>query len=180
MRADLRRERTREPGIEDVGLAGEAARLVALGLVWLVLRIVWTRSNIWLININGVSLLTVLMMCTFINLGSVIAQFNVQHCKEVNGRGPALDLKYLGEIGTASLPALHWFQQHTSQYNYKMSKTLKLERNLQNTLRHELKGWRTWTFRGYRLSRNSGTGEKLKASTGSSGWMMAPDKNELR
>ena len=55
--------------------------LVALGLVLLVLRILWTRSNIWLINLNGVTLLTVLMMCTFISLGSVIAQFNVEHCK---------------------------------------------------------------------------------------------------
>ena len=79
--------------------------LVALGLVWLILRIAWTRSNIWLINLNGVTLLTVLMMCAFINLGSVIAKFNVEHCKEVKGKGPALDLKYLGEIGTASLPA---------------------------------------------------------------------------
>ena len=154
--------------------------LVALGLVWLVLRIVWTRSNIWLININGITLLTVLMICTFINLGSVIAQFNVEHCKEVNGRGPALDLKYLQEIGTASLPALNWFHQHGRQYNYKMSKVLKLERNLQNTLKHELRAWRTWTFRSYRLSRNSGSGGKLRASVDSSGWMLATDKNELR
>jgi Domain of unknown function (DUF4153) len=154
--------------------------LVALGLVWLVLRIVWTRSNIWLINLNGVTLLTVLMMCAFINLGSVIAQFNAEHCKEVRGKGPALDLEYLGEIGTASLPALHWFQQHGTRYNYKMSKALNLERNLRNTLSHELNAWRTWTFRRYRLSRNSGAGGKMKASTGSSSWMIAPNKNELR
>jgi len=80
--------------------------LVALGLIWLILRIVWTRSNIWLLNINGTTLLMVLISCTFINIGSVIAQFNVEHCREVNRRGPALDLKYLEEIGTASLPAL--------------------------------------------------------------------------
>jgi len=154
--------------------------LVALGLVLLVLRIAWTRSNIWLINLNGVTLLTVLMMCAFINLGSVIAQFNVEHCREVNSKGPALDLKYLGEIGTASLPALHWFQQHGNQYNYKMSQAIKLERNLRNTLSHELKKWRTWTFRSYRLSRNAGAGSKLSVSAGSSNWMIAPDKNELR
>jgi hypothetical protein len=154
--------------------------LVALGLVWLVLRIAWTRSNIWLINLNGVTLLTVLMMCSFINLGSVIAQFNVEHCKEVNGKGPALDLKYLREIGTASLPALNWFLQHGSQYNYKISKIIKLERNLRNILSHELKEWRTWTFRSYRLSRNPGTGGRLGASVDSSGWMIVQDKNELR
>ena len=154
--------------------------LVALGLVWLVLRIVWTRSNIWLINVNGVTLLTVLMMCAFINLGSLIAQFNVTHCKEVNGRGPALDLKYLGEIGTASLPALRWFQQQGNQYNYKISKAVSLEGNLRNTLKRELREWRTWTFRSYRLSRNSGAGGKLKASMDSPNWTIAPDKNELR
>lgn len=154
--------------------------LVALGLVLLVLRIVWTRSNIWLINLNGITLLTVLILCAFINLGSVIAQFNVEHCKEVNGKGPALDLKYLGEIGTASLPALHWFQQHGNQYNYKMSRVIKLERDLRSALSHELKRWRTWTFRSYRLSQNISAGSALRASVGSPGWMIAPDKNELR
>jgi len=154
--------------------------LVALGLVLLVLRIVWTRSNIWLVNLNGITLLTVLMMCAFINLGSVIAQFNVAHCKEVNGKGPALDLKYLREIGTASLPALLWFQQHGNRYNYKISEAIKLETNLRQTLRHELKGWRTWTFRNYRLSKITDTNSKLRASVGSSGWTVAPDKNELR
>jgi len=154
--------------------------LVALGLAWLILRIVWTRSNIWLFNINGVTLLMVLMMCTFINIGGVIAQFNVQHCKEVNGRGLALDLKYLEEIGTASLPALNWFQQQGSPYNYKMSRVIKLEKTLRNTLRQEVRDWRTWTFRSFRLSRNSGAGGNLKASSHSSRWMIAPDKNELR
>jgi hypothetical protein len=154
--------------------------LVALGLILLILRIVWTRSNIWLINLNGITLLTVLIMCAFINLGGVIAQFNVAHCKEVNSKGPALDLKYLREIGTASLPALHWFQQHGNRYSYKISEAIKLETNLRQLLRHELKRWRTWTFRNYRLSRNTGTNSKLNASVGSPGWMIAPNKNELR
>ncbi|HKI48874.1 MAG TPA: DUF4173 domain-containing protein [Desulfobacteria bacterium] len=154
--------------------------LVALGLVSLILRIVWTRSNIWLINLNGLTLLTVLMLCAFINLGSVIAQFNVEHCREVNGKGPTLDLKYLEEIGTAALPALNWFHQHGNQYNYKMAKILKLERNLRNTLNHELKKWRTWTFRSYRLSRKASADSTSRVFAGSLEWMIVPDKNELR
>ena len=151
--------------------------LVALGLIWLVLRIVWTRSNIWLINVNGITLLTVLILCTFINLGSLIAQFNVEHCKEIKGKGPVLDLKYLREIGTASLPALNWFQQHGRRYNQKMLRAGKLERNLRNTLSKELKEWRTWTFRRYRLSHYSGTSSKFSVS---SGRMIAPAKNQQR
>jgi hypothetical protein len=154
--------------------------LVALGLVLLVLRIVWTRSNNWLINLNGITLLTVLMICAFINLGSVIAQFNVEHCKEVNGKGPVLDLKYLREIGPASLPALLWFQQHGNRYNYKISEALKLETKLRDTLRHELKRWRTWTFRSYRLSQKTSARVNLKASANSPGWIKTPAKNELR
>ena len=154
--------------------------LVALGLVWLVLRIVWTRSNIWLLNINGATLLMVLMTCAFINLGSVIAQFNVQHCKEVKGKGPALDLKYLKEIGTASLPALVWFQKQGNPYDYKISYARRLEKGLRNTLNRRIGEWRTWTFRKYRLSRNLSPGGKLNASTDNSRWTIAPDKNELR
>lgn len=148
--------------------------LVALGLVLLVLRILWTRTNTWLLNLNGITLLTVLMVCTFINFGSVIAQFNVKHCTEANGKGPALDLKYLEEIGVASLPALRWFQQHGNPYNYKMSKIVKLEGHLQSILKRELREWRTWTFRNYRLSRNSGTGGNFNTSTDSSGWIIIP------
>ena len=153
--------------------------LVALGLVLLVLRILWTRSNIWLINLNGITLLTVLLMCSFINLGSVVAQFNVGHCKEVSGKGPALDLKYLREIGPASLPALNWFQQHGRRYNYKMSQVLKLETNLQDALSQKLERWRAWTFRRYRLSQNTSVSGNVKLSGDSTGWVMTPAKNEL-
>jgi hypothetical protein len=153
--------------------------LVALGLVWIVLRIVWSRSNTWLINLNGITLLTVLMTCAFINMGSVIAQFNVEHCKEVRGRGPALDLLYLKEIGLASLPALHWYQQHGHQNNYTMSRVLKLDRDLQHSLGKELEDWRTWTFRKYRLSLQKNIGKNLRVSMGSSDWKIGPNKNGL-
>ncbi|MDH5763991.1 MAG: DUF4173 domain-containing protein [Nitrospinota bacterium] len=154
--------------------------LVALGLVWLVLRILWSRSNTWMINLNGFTLLAVLMICAFINLGGVIARFNVEHCKEVRGRGPALDLQYLKEIGLASLPALHWYQQHGHQNNYTMSRVLKLDRDLQHSLGQELEDWRTWTFRKYRLALQADAGKKLRTSIGSSGWRIAPNKNGFR
>ena len=152
--------------------------LVALGLIWIVLRILLSRSNTWLINMNGVSLLTVLMGCAFINFGSVIAQFNVEHSKEVTGKGQVLDLKYLREIGTASLPALRWFQQHSNQYNYKMSHALKLERKLRNVLSHELGQWRTWTFRSYRLAKNASALGEIRASLPPSVWTIVSDKSD--
>ena len=149
--------------------------LVVLGLIWLVLRIAWTRSNIWLININGITLFSVLILCTFTNLGGLIAQFNVEHCKEIRGKGPVLDLKYMREIGSASLPALNWFQQYGRRYNQKMLQVGKLERDLRNTLNKELKEWRTWTFRRYRLSRYSGTAAN---TTYPSGRMIDSFKNQ--
>ena len=61
--------------------------LVALGLFYIVWRIVRARSNAWLININAVTALLVLYPCCFLNFDGMIAGFNVRHCAEAGGGG---------------------------------------------------------------------------------------------
>jgi hypothetical protein len=86
--------------------------LVSIGLVLIVLRILMSRSNRWLINANALSLGITLYVLCFTDVGGIIAQYNVEHCAEVTGKGATLDLFYLERIGPDSLPALSWLDTH--------------------------------------------------------------------
>lgn len=85
--------------------------LVALGLVLIVWRMLRGRSAAWLINANAAAALLVLVGCTMIDLGSIAAAWNVRHAREVGGKGAALDLCYLGELGPSALTSLVALEQ---------------------------------------------------------------------
>ena len=119
--------------------------LVAIGLILIVARMVFARSNTWLINANGLALLLVLYACSATDLGSIIADYNVRHCHEVTGHGNPLDVDYLEEIGPPALPALLWLESHGRKEI--LTGTLKFH------LDNRQNNWRSWTFQGYRLSR---------------------------
>lgn len=80
--------------------------LVAVGLVLIVWRMLNGRSAAWLINTNVVAALIVFTGCTMVDLGSVAAAWNVRHAREAGGKGAALDLCYLGRLGSSSLTSL--------------------------------------------------------------------------
>ena len=69
--------------------------LVALGFLWICIRIVSKRSNTWLLRANILTLLTVLYISSFTNFDGAIAWYNVKHCKEISGQGTRIDLVYL-------------------------------------------------------------------------------------
>src|SRR6185369_3824880 len=74
--------------------------LVALGLFYIIRRIVAGRSNAWLVNINALTALIVLYPCCFVNFDGYIADFNAMHCQEAGGEGIAVDLDYMRDLGT--------------------------------------------------------------------------------
>jgi Domain of unknown function (DUF4173) len=142
--------------------------LVALGLVLILARIYFRKNNQWLINANGLSLYATLYLCCFINFGSIIAEYNVRHCREITGKGPALDTYYLEhEIGTASIPALQWFEKNASisfqplseqrsGYIFAAEKVPTLREALQEKSSNKVRNWRSWTFRDYRIAQQAG------------------------
>lgn len=80
--------------------------LVAIGLVLLCWRIWRSKSGAWLINANALAATAVLMSCSFIDLGAIAANWNVRHAREAGGRGAALDLCYLRQLGPSALVPL--------------------------------------------------------------------------
>jgi hypothetical protein len=126
--------------------------LVAVGLALIIIRIARDKSNTWLINANATVVMIVLYICSVVNIGSIIANYNVRHCYEVTGQGSRLDEVYLSEeVGTDALPALRWVAGQAPLLDSHYAPGV--ERVLLDKLYNNTSHWRSWTIREYLLSK---------------------------
>jgi hypothetical protein len=77
--------------------------LVAAGLLLICWRMLREKSASWLINMNLMLATIVLTFFCFVDAGEMAAWWNVRHAREVTGKGPAIDLCYLGQLGPSAL-----------------------------------------------------------------------------
>jgi hypothetical protein len=123
--------------------------LVAFGLLLVVTRIVLNRSNEWLIRANLIVLTATLFVCSLVNFSAVIADYNVDHSREVSGKGIQVDMNYLLHLGPQALPAIDRAIQLRGA-----DPTLVSRRNsLVEQQRNDVASWRAWGFRSWRLQR---------------------------
>lgn len=87
--------------------------LVALGLVLIAWRLIRERSTEWLINANALAAASVLSLFTVVDAAEIAAWWNVQHAREVGGKGAPLDLCYLSSLGASALLPLTGLAQRT-------------------------------------------------------------------
>ncbi len=140
--------------------------LVAAGLLLMLIQIVLKKPNSWLVTANAATLALVLYGCCFLNAPWVVASYNVDHCREVGGTGPNLDLKYLFSLGPQVLPALEpRLQQIPALRPY--VEGFRFDQDI-SALRMRPGNWRAWGFRAWRLERylsnNSYTSSYLSKS----------------
>lgn len=126
--------------------------LVAFGLVMIIARLAWQKSNLWLLNVNTVAALIVLVICSGLNIGGMIANYNVRHNYQITGKGQYLDLFYLGSLGPDALPALEWLSHQKTRVPNVVGISHH-QQNLHADLQNQLSYWRGWSFRSYRLSK---------------------------
>jgi hypothetical protein len=124
--------------------------LVAAGLLLMLIQIIMRKPNSWLVTANAATLALVLYGCCFINAPWVVASYNVEHCREVGGTGPNLDLKYLASLGPQALPAL---EAHTMEFLgiFPYSLAYRMSPDRDDFARWP--NWRAWSFRAWRLER---------------------------
>jgi Domain of unknown function (DUF4153) len=115
--------------------------LVAAGLLLMLIQIMLKKPNSWLVTANAATLALVLYGCCFLNAPWVVASYNVEHCREVGGTGPNLDLKYLFSLGPQVLPALEPYVE-----GFRSDQDI-------SALRMRPGNWRVWGFRAWRLER---------------------------
>jgi hypothetical protein len=123
--------------------------LVAVGLLLIVARIALNRSNDWLVRANLVTLTVTLYLCSLVNFDPIIADYNVSHSREANGKGVSIDMNYLFALGPQALPAI---DRAIALRNF--DPTLVSRRGcLVKQHEKQMASWRSLDFRSWRLQR---------------------------
>jgi len=127
--------------------------MVIVGLVLIVARIALNRSNAWMVSANLINLVLVLYACGFVNFTNVIASYNVEHSRELSGRGIVLDQHYLASLGPQAIPAIDEFLARIGKIDYPRLFLLDCRHMLAAEHKQAMQSnWRAWSYRGARLS----------------------------
>lgn len=124
--------------------------LVAAGLILIVARIVLGRSNAWLMTMNFGSTALALYVCCFVNFPQLIADYNVEHSRQLSGTGVVLDVPYLLSLGPQAIPALDRFF-HQQRDRYAWPAEVKQRQALATGHLDRMSDWRGWTYRSWQL-----------------------------
>jgi hypothetical protein len=125
--------------------------LVGAGLVLIVARIVLDRSNAWLVAANLVSLALTLYLLSFINFPRLIAEYNVQHSREIAGSGAGLDTCYLLDLGPQAIPAIDAYVAHLGPVRAR--ELVDARDRLAVAHRVRMTDWRAWSYDDWQLMR---------------------------
>jgi hypothetical protein len=115
----------------------------------ILIQIILRKSNAWLLSANAATLALVLYACCFINAPWLVATYNVEHCRELGGTGPNLDVPYLGVLGPQARLVL---ESHRAEVPALLSAMDRQFPDAREALSHP-ENWRGWSFRAWRLRR---------------------------
>ncbi len=127
--------------------------LVGIGLAYVIWRIVNSRNNLWLLNMNALTAAVLLYGCCFVNFDGMIADFNIRHCREGGGIGSSLDIEYFSDLGPASLAQLDAIRPRID-LQWRQDRAAKISADLHQELADEMSEWRSWTLRRSRVQRD--------------------------
>jgi hypothetical protein len=129
--------------------------LVALGFVWIIIKIAASKPNAWLWKANVLTLATVLYGCAFVNFDGLIAEYDVMHSAEYKHSdvGPWIGelLPYVADLGPEAMPALEKLRKEDKDPGHQKYLDEVLA-GMRGELKEELKDWRGWTWRRERIA----------------------------
>lgn len=131
--------------------------LIAVGLIWLIVRFVYAKTNRWLVNVNAATVAVVLYAFAFIDSGAIIADYNVRHCSHFQPESAALDRDYLHSIGPSAYPALRWYIDASGATEASDPLVHRYAQNFRIQLASSMYDWRRWTYRGHRYLKAAAT-----------------------
>lgn len=123
--------------------------LVAVGLMLICWRMLAGKSAHWLINANAMAALIVLAVVSVVDLGAVVAGWNVRHAREAGGRGVELDLGYLHTLGAPALVSLVELET-TLDDAVLRDRVAAVRQDILLNVRRRQSEWRGWTWRDQR------------------------------
>jgi hypothetical protein len=134
--------------------------LVALGLVFTVMRIVQNRDNHWLVQVNVKAAALLMLFCAFADFRPFIAEWNVDRAIEQKNPGQ-FDDTYNRSLGITALPALKRFfdvypnVQNTYGWLGKSNEVNEACKSIRADAARFQSHWQSWTLRYALLSEAS-------------------------
>ncbi|MBX7248822.1 MAG: DUF4173 domain-containing protein [Caulobacteraceae bacterium] len=123
--------------------------LIAVGLVSLLWRVLRDRGTGWLLNLNAGAGLLALVGLSVVDIGAVVAEWNLTHARDAGGRGVAVDLCYLQRLGPSALVPLARFERRGPPAAL-ARQTASVRALAYIRARDQLKDWRGWSWRAQR------------------------------
>lgn len=142
--------------------------LVAFGFATIIVRIFGRRSNRWLKNVNAGAFVVALWGWSMVDDVAIIARWNLSHAAAFAQSGVRLDESYLKSLGVRIVPALDAYMSGLEAQKAKgeadADPDIQVRWSGVNLLRdwrnrivsehlHSRRGWRDWSFSGWRLDR---------------------------
>lgn len=125
--------------------------LVAVGLVLILLRILWRRTNRWLIATNLLALTLTLYGWSAFDVDAFIAHFNVEHSREFGGEAEPLHASYLTSLGPSAIPAIDAYLAQPAGNDYDRNQMRNERNSMAVAVLDGPADWRSWTWRWQRL-----------------------------
>lgn len=125
--------------------------LVAVGLVLILLRILWRRTNRWLIATNLLALSVTLYGWAAFDVDAYIARFNVEHSREFGGEAEPLHASYLTSLGPNAIPAIDAYLAQPAGNEYNRDQMRNARNSMAIAVLDGPADWRSWTWRWQRL-----------------------------
>lgn len=125
--------------------------LVAVGLVLILLRILWRRTNRWLVATNLLALTIALYGWAAFDVDDFIARFNVEHSREFGGEAEPLHASYLTSLGPSAIPAIDAYLAQPAGNEYDRNQMRNDRNSMAIAVLDGPADWRSWTWRRQRL-----------------------------
>lgn len=132
--------------------AGIWMGLVAVGLLFILLRIIFRRSNEWLISMNLAALVTVLYLSALYDFPGFIARFNVENSLQPRPSGASLDVSYLSSLGPSAIPALDFYLASAPDDICLQQQVVRVRNRLAHDFAARSRNWRSWSYRAERMN----------------------------
>ena len=136
--------------------------LVMTGLLLILVQILSRKGIGWLVAANALALAVTLYAYSAVDTAVVIANFNFRHSYEMRGDGPPIDIAYLRSLGPGVIPAIDRYVPRIvaagrtaaySRWNRDGRVVVYWRDDLAGRHLRAQAGWRSWSFREWRLSR---------------------------
>lgn len=142
--------------VENYSLANERINafifmiLVMVATILIIVATMHQKNISWFFKTSFCAVFASIYVSSLIDFSRIVVTYNIEHCREVSGRGPPLDLSYIIYLGLDAVPVMDSYQKKIPDIY------TQYEKRVRNEYKWPYDGstinWRQWNIHNWRLS----------------------------